>query len=134
LTGRFRFKLYLILLVVFTVVLAVLSLRSFSVSAQVFSNQDKVGHFIAYALTSWLACQVLGNRLKPLSTLFFSFLYASVTGAVLEIMQAYLTTTRQGEWADLVANLLGALTGCVMFSLRQHFKSNNECNDTDNAA
>ena len=99
-----------------------------------FSNQDKVGHFFAYAFTSWLACQVLGNRLKYASTLIFSFIYASITGAVLELLQAYLTTSRQGEWADLGANLLGALTGCVIFSLRQRLKCKNECNETDSAA
>ena len=133
-TGRSRFQLYLVLLIAFTVILAVLSLQSFPVRQPMFSNQDKVGHFLAYAFTSWLACQVLGNRLKYSSTLILSFIYASITGAVLELLQAYLTTSRQGEWADLVANLLGALTGCVIFSLRQRFKCNNECNETDNAA
>jgi VanZ family protein len=131
LNGRFRFQLYLILLILFTVVLALLSLQSVSVGPPLFSNQDKVGHFIAYAFTSWLACQVLGNRLRHISTLLFSFIYASVTGAILELLQAYFTTSRQGEWADLLANLLGALTGCVIFSLRQRLKCNNECNNTD---
>jgi VanZ family protein len=134
LTGRFRFKLYLALLIVFTAVLVVLSLRSFSSPPQFFSSQDKIGHFLAYAFTSWLACQVLGNRLNRVYTLVLSFLYASVTGAVLELLQVYFTTYRQGEWADIAANLLGALAGCVIYSLRQLLKNNKECDETDTAA
>ena len=129
--SRFRFQLYLILLIVFTVLLAVLSLRSFSSPPQIFSSQDKIGHFIAYALTSWLACQVIGDRLRRVASLIIAFLYASITGAVLELLQAQFTVSRQGEWADLLANLLGALTGCVIFSLRQRSKSSHECNEAD---
>lgn len=131
LTGRYRFQLYLILLIVFTVILAVASLRSFSHPPQLISNQDKLGHFMAYAFTSWLACQVLRNYLKGLLPLFLAFMYASVTGAVLEYLQAQFTTTRQGEWADIVANLIGALTGCVIFSLRHKAKSGHEHNASE---
>ena len=131
LTGQFRFRLYLLLLVAFTVLVTVLSLRSFSTPPQFFSSQDKVGHFIAYALLAWLACQALGNRLQKQSTLVFAFLYASVTGSILELLQAQLTSTRQGDWFDILANLFGALTGCVIFSLRQRLKQNHECNEAD---
>ncbi|MBE0500988.1 MAG: VanZ family protein [Desulfuromonadales bacterium] len=130
-TGRLRFKIYLLLLIIFTAVLVVLSLRSFSSSVQLFSNQDKVGHFFAYAVTAWLACQALRLRLKRRSTLIFSFLYASVIGAVLEILQLTLTTSRRGEWSDLLANLLGALTGCVIFSLIERLKFKHESDETD---
>ena len=130
-TGRLRFKIYLLLLIIFTAVVVVLSLRSFSSSVQLFSNQDKVGHFLAYAVTAWLACQALRLRFKPGSTLILSFLYASVIGAVLEILQITLTTSRRGEWLDLLANLLGALTGCVIFSLIKRLKFKHEPDETD---
>ena len=129
--GRFRFQLYLVLLIVFTVVLSVLSLRSMSSTPQFFASQDKVGHFIAYALTSWLACQVIGNRFNRSLSLLLAFLYASITGAVLELLQASFTSSRHGEWTDLIANILGALTGCVIFSLRQRSKCIHEFNETD---
>lgn len=130
-TGQFRFKLYLLLLVVFTVVVTVLSLRSFSSPPQIFTAQDKIGHFFAYAVLSWLACQALGSRLQRTSTLVLAFLYASVTGAVLEIAQANLTTYRHGDWADIAANVLGAFVGCVIFSLRRQLKQNHEHNEAN---
>ena len=130
-TGQHRFRLYLLLLVIFTVLVTVLSLRSISSPPQFFSSQDKVGHFIAYALLAWLACQALGSRLKHASTLTIAFMYASATGAILELLQANLTSSRQGDWADFLANLLGALSGCVIFSLRQRLKKSHECNETD---
>lgn len=130
-TGQFRFRLYLLLLVVFTILVTVLSLRSFSSPPQYFSNQDKIGHFIAYALLAWLACQALGSRLQQVSTLVLAFLYATATGAILELLQANFTSSRQGDWFDIAANLLGTLTGCVVFSLRQRLKQNYECNEAD---
>jgi VanZ family protein len=134
LIGQFRFQIYLALLIVFTGILALLSLQSFSAGSHIFNHQDKVAHFFAYGLTAWLACQVLGNRFNPSITVILSFLYASITGAVLELLQAYFTSTRQGEWTDLVANLCGAMTGCVIFSLRQRLKNRNECNETDRSS
>lgn len=128
--GRLRFQLYLLLLVIFTVVLAVLSLQSFS-SPRLVANQDKVGHFIAYLFTAWLACQVLALRLKSLASVLTGFVYAAVIGAVLELLQAYYTTSRQGEWSDVLANLLGALAGCVIFCLVKRVKFSHECNETD---
>lgn len=130
-TGRYRFFLYLSLLIVFTVVLTILSLRTFSTSTQFFTYQDKVGHFIAYALTAWLACQVLGIYLNRKTTFILAFLYATITGGILELLQAYLTTSRQGEWSDLVANLLGTLTGCVIFSLIRKLNFSHDYHEID---
>ncbi len=90
-----------------------------------------MGHFIAYALLAWLACQALGSRLQHLSTLVIAFLYASATGAILELLQANFTSSRQGDWGDILANLIGAMAGCVIFSLRQRLKQNHACNETD---
>ena len=130
-TGQFRFRLYLLLLVIFTLLVTVLSLRSFSSPPQFISSQDKIGHFIAYALLAWLACQALGNRLKLSSTIVIAFVYASATGTILEILQANFTTSRQGDWVDIMANLLGGITGCVVFGLRQRLRMNHESNEAD---
>lgn len=130
-TGQFRFRLYLLLLVIFTILVTVLSLRSFSSPPQYLSYQDKIGHFIAYSLLAWLACQALGNRLKRSSTIVIAFIYASVTGTILELLQANFTNSRQGDWGDIAANLLGGIIGCVVFSLRQRLRKNHESIETD---
>ena len=130
-TGQFRFRLYLVLLVGLTVLVTVLSLFSFTSPPQFISSQDKVDHFIAYALLAWLACQALGIRLNLSTTVVIAFLYASTTGAILEILQANFTTSRQGDWGDIAANLLGGIAGCVVLSLRQRLRKNNESNEAD---
>lgn len=86
---------------------------------------------MAYALLAWLACQSLGNRLKLSSTIVIALIYASVTGTILEILQANFTTSRQGDWGDVAANLLGAIAGCVVFSLRQRLRKNHESIEAD---
>ena len=35
-------------------------------------------------------------------------------GGILELMQAYLTTCRSGEWLDFVANTIGVCLGTVL--------------------
>lgn len=41
----------------------------------------------------------------------------SLMGGLLELIQAYLTTTRSGEWLDFVADSIGALGVCLIGTL-----------------
>lgn len=128
-TGRWRLSISVFLLAVVTLSLVVLSLRPFTFSSHFIPYQDKVGHFCAYALTAWLACLAFSARLsRPLVA---AFVYATVIGGILELLQAYMTTTRQGEWADLLANLLGALVGCVVFRLWRRAVSPHACHEPE---
>jgi VanZ family protein len=36
-------------------------------------------------------------------------------GGMIELAQAYLTTCRSGEWADLLANSIGVVLGNVAY-------------------
>lgn len=42
---------------------------------------------------------------------------ASVYGGLMELGQAYLTTSRHGDWLDVLANSFGALCGIIIISL-----------------
>ena len=42
---------------------------------------------------------------------------ASVYGGLMELGQAYLTTSRHGDWLDVLANSFGALCGIIVISL-----------------
>ena len=37
----------------------------------------------------------------------------SCLGGILELVQAYLTTCRSGEWLDVIADTIGAVIGTV---------------------
>jgi hypothetical protein len=56
------------------------------------------------------------NHTPRYSLLFSSVLFCAVIGASIEVLQPMLTMYRQFEWADMVANATGALSGYFLFS------------------
>ncbi len=50
---------------------------------------------------------------KGASTLTF-LVFPIVMGGLLELLQAYATTYRSGEWMDLLANTIGVVAGNVL--------------------
>ena len=78
---------------------------------------DKWVHFIMYGgtcLVIWLE-YVLKHKSPDYEKLFFwAWLAPVIMGGVLELMQAYCTTTRNGDWLDFAANSTGVtLAGIV---------------------
>jgi len=119
-----RIYLFLGLLIFCTAAVIVLSLIRLPTRTTLFSGQDKIGHFAAYALISWLAARAFSCfLLRRLPVLASAFFYAALTGALLEFLQPILTSSRQAEGLDLLANLIGALAGCVLFCLIPGFSS-----------
>lgn len=78
---------------------------------------DKYTHFIMYGGT----CAVIWweylrhckkEARKPnLRALAFAMLCMILLGGLMELLQAYATTTRSGEWLDFFADSLGVLLG-----------------------
>lgn len=87
-------------------------------AAAMFSFWDKAQHAFAYAVLA-----VLGLWAFPQRRVFV-LLALAAHGGLIELLQAGLTTTRQGEWADWLADLLGLLLVAVLAQLlgrlRQH--------------
>jgi len=122
-----RVTLFISLLVLGTAGIATLSLIRSPGRFYFFAHQDKLGHFIAYLVLAWLAARAFAvySSRRPF-LLLVAFLYAGFIGTLLEFLQPLLTRSRQGELLDLVANLVGALCGCVIFCLFPGFSSNHE--------
>lgn len=74
---------------------------------------DKWVHFLMYgaiACAAWFDCyRHDDDRRFTFRTLCWTLLCPVLLGGVLELVQAYLTTTRSGEWLDFVADALGAV-------------------------
>ena len=49
------------------------------------------------------------------------FIVASVYGVLMELGQAYLTTSRNGDWFDVLANSFGALCALVLLIIYHLF-------------
>jgi len=83
---------------------------------------DKWVHFVMYAVLSaamWWDCRC---RHQSMSFSYYGLmlLFPTCLGGLLELVQAYLTTCRSGEWLDAVADAIGALIGtfiCYIISM-----------------
>lgn len=77
---------------------------------------DKWVHFVMYgglAMAVWLDLWRLRGR-PSWSFAAATFVGASVLGGLLELVQAYLTTCRSGDWLDFWADAFGALLGTII--------------------
>lgn len=74
---------------------------------------DKWAHFVMYG--GWTSVIWWENRRHPLPRpLLWGVLVPVMTGGLLELAQAYLTTCRSGDWLDFLANSVGVLLGLGM--------------------
>jgi len=76
---------------------------------------DKWVHFVMYASLSIAMWIDQKNAHQPLSPSFYLWMIVlpSCLGGILELVQAYLTTCRSGEWLDVIADTIGAVIGTV---------------------
>jgi VanZ family protein len=73
-------------------------------------DSDKLGHFLAYfTLMAWAVMLFKGWRARVLVAGALVLL-----GLGLEFAQATLTTTRQGDSRDVLANAMGVLAGLLL--------------------
>jgi VanZ family protein len=76
---------------------------------------DKLLHAVAYALLSILVAQYLHIYTQSWKTVFYAGCLAILYGGLMEVLQLMMQTGRLAEWWDLVADIIGALAGCVIF-------------------
>jgi VanZ family protein len=73
-------------------------------------DSDKIGHFLAYfTLSAWAVSIFRTRRAQVLAALSLVAL-----GLGIEWAQAHLTTTRQGDLRDALANTLGIALGFAL--------------------
>ena len=78
---------------------------------------DKWTHMVMYGvltLAIWYDYRRSHRKRNAWKLLLFAFLAPIAMGGVLELMQAYLTTCRSGEWLDFVANTIGVCLGTIL--------------------
>jgi len=78
---------------------------------------DKWTHMVMYgtfALVIWWEYGRSHTRRQWKKLLCWAVLAPIAMSGVMELLQAYATTYRSGEWLDLVANTIGVLTGSLI--------------------
>jgi len=103
--------------IIFTIFITVVSLISIKgVHIIKVSNSDKYGHFIAYFLLSFSWLYALRNfprkKFKEYLIVFFLISY----GIIIEVLQGVLTSYRQADIYDIIANSAGVLFAVILFS------------------
>jgi len=80
---------------------------------------DKWVHMVMYfglVLVMWFDHVVRSHKKIGWKNYLFMFLYATLLGGLMELVQAYLTTCRSGDWIDFEADTIGTALG-VGFSV-----------------
>ncbi len=98
-------------------VITILSLAPLETSSEWdIPYSDKVVHGVFYAVFSaLLGIYFLKAPLfRKKGAVFLSFSISAIYGIVIEVLQDTLTEDRQGEWTDVLANLLGSLLGSLI--------------------
>ena len=75
---------------------------------------DKWVHMVMYGglvFVMWIDHAVRNKRTFSWAARIIMVLYAIALGGAMELVQAYLTTCRSGDWIDFEADAVGALLG-----------------------
>lgn len=80
---------------------------------------DKWVHFIMYGGTTFIIWWEYNRRHRQQPhdrrrLMLWGFLAPILMGGLLELLQAYATTTRNGDWLDFAANTVGVVIGVVI--------------------
>lgn len=78
---------------------------------------DKWTHFVMYGGTCsiiWYEYLRSHNRINSLRLFLLAWLAPVLMSGVIELVQAYCTTNRAGEWLDFAANTTGCSLGALL--------------------
>ncbi len=104
-----------------TVLIAFLSLVSLrSIHVIKVSHSDKYGHFIAYFVLSLSWFFFYSNYKKKIKKYIISIFIISY-GIILEVLQGLLTTYRQADVYDFLANSVGVILAAILFEKLNRF-------------
>lgn len=87
---------------------------------------DKWVHMVMYGglvFVMWIDHVVRNKRMFVWTARIIMMLYAIALGGAMELVQAYLTTCRSGDWIDFEADAVGALISILLcVGLNRKFK------------
>jgi len=103
----------------YTIAIAVLSLISNDdVPHFGAKNEDKIFHFIAYALLALLWYKVCLNY-KYKHPIIIAFIVSITYGIILEVLQGQFTAGRDSSLMDIVANSLGVTIVALILTFKK---------------
>jgi VanZ family protein len=90
-----------------------------------FKYQDKLGHFIFYAVLSMLLIKTFSEEIVIQNSMWSIALVALVFGVLIELGQHFFTHDRKGDYMDAMVNGLGILLIVILIkAYPKHFYFN----------
>jgi VanZ family protein len=85
-----------------------------------FRGMDKVVHFTMYAFLTGVILYENRKRIDPGHRLIIIAFIPFIFGALLELLQSCITTSRTGSIFDLLSNLSGILFSLIIYLLAKN--------------
>jgi len=111
----------LLLSILYTIALTTLSLIKLDlddVEEVIPSFSDKIFHFLAYVIFTWLWFNAFFYKFHfiKIRSIFFSVLVSIMFGIIIEVLQHLITTTRGFDILDIFANILGVIISAILIN------------------
>lgn len=111
----------LIIAITYTLLITILSFISLnSVPDLGFDYQDKIAHSLIYMVFTFFWFNFFRQIQLP-KALITAILFAVKYGIVIEVLQGSLTDSRQFDYYDIVANIIGALLIVPFLKLNERY-------------
>lgn len=119
---------YFVLPLSWATIIAILSLTSGSQLPEVnISYIDKIAHvfiyFVLVIASIWAILKKNQGISIPFTTLFIIFTSSCIYGILIEVLQITITTGRNFEIPDIIANIIGCLFGVFLYKPIQNLSS-----------
>lgn len=88
-----------------------------------FPGADKLVHFIIYFVFMAVVIFEHRNNIKTIGRLMLYSIFPFVFGSLMELLQAWVTSTRSGSWKDILANFAGIIAAVLISLLIKRFRS-----------
>ncbi len=105
--------------VCYTAVLTYFCLVTPDKFSNIIGQSDKVVHALAYFIFTifWFVFGFNLFKRESLKLYIYNFMWALCYGILIEILQHYCTISRQGDFKDICANILGTVIALVVMRL-----------------
>jgi VanZ family protein len=108
----------LVITICYTLVLGFVSLATFSSLPEIGTGyDDKIFHCLAYGVLFLLWYFTL-NSLKAAKPIFSAIIVSLIYGIIIEVLQGQITTNRQLDVFDAIANLVGITIAALFVIFR----------------
>ena len=104
---------------VYTVLLTFYCLKQSPIPIELPSQSDKILHALAYFVFTivWFLAFYFTLKLSRTKSFIYTFLFSVAFGVLIEILQQQLTTYREGDVLDVVANTFGTILALLLLKI-----------------